>query len=303
MSAPLVSVIIPHYNDLANLERCLTFLAAQTLPKGQFEVIVADNNSHCGIDEVRRVCGDFVHVVSAPVPGAGPARNIAIEASRGRYLAFTDQDCRPAPNWLEQGLDALSTSEMVGGRVEIEYEDPGCPTAVEAFERVFAFNVQRYVKKLGFGVTANMFVPREVFDRVGGFRPEGPDDLEWGQRATSAGYRWRYRPEVVVAHPARRDWAGLTQKWRRLTQMASVPMLEARIGRMRWFLRSLLILASPLVHWMNAATSPKLGTVEQRVGAIGVLFRIRLWRFMEANRLLREYERRSGTGPFLRRPF
>ena len=293
MSAPLISVIIPHYNDLANLERCLMFLSAQTLPEGQFEVIVADNNSRCGIEEVRRVCGDFVRVVPAPIPGAGPARNVAIEASRGRYLAFTDEDCKPAPNWLERGLEALSTSEMVGGRVEVEYEDLACPTAVEAFERVFAFNVRRYVEKLGFGVTANMFVPRGVFDRVGGFRPEGPDDLEWGQRATAAGYRWRYRPEVVVAHPARRDWAELTQKWRRLTQMASVAMLEKPNGRVRWFLRSFLILASPLVHWTAVATNSKLETVEQRLGAIGVLFRIRFWRFIEANRLLREYDQRS----------
>ena len=293
MSAPLISVIIPHYNDLANLERCLMFLSAQTLPEGQFEVIVADNNSRCGIEEVRRVCGDFVRVVPAPIPGAGPARNVAVEASRGRYLAFTDEDCKPAPNWLERGLEALSTSEMVGGRVEVEYEDPACPTAVEAFERVFAFNVRRYVEKLGFGVTANMFVPRGVFDRVGGFRPEGPDDLEWGQRATAAGYRWRYRPEVVVAHPARRDWAELTQKWRRLTQMASVAMLEKPNGRVRWFLRSFLIVASPLVHWTSVATSSKLETVEQRLGAIGVLFRIRFWRFIEANRLLREYDQRS----------
>ena len=303
MSAPLVSVIIPHYNDLANLERCLRFLAAQTLPKGQFEIVVADNNSRCGIDEVRRVCGDFVRVVPALTPGAGPARNVAVEASRGRYLAFTDQDCRPAPNWLERGLEALSMSEMVGGRVEIEYEDPARLTEVEAFECVFAFNVRRYVRKLGFAVTANMFIPREVFDRVGGFRPEGPDDLEWGQRATAAGYRWRYRPEVVVAHPARRDWAELTQKWRRLTQMAFVGMLEKPSGRARWFLRSLVILASPLVHWTIVATTSKLETVEQRLGAIGVLFRIRFWRFIEANRLLREHGRRSEAGSFLRRPF
>jgi cellulose synthase/poly-beta-1,6-N-acetylglucosamine synthase-like glycosyltransferase len=51
VSAPLISVIIPHHDDLANLERCLTFLAAQTLPQAQFEVIVADNNSRCGIEE------------------------------------------------------------------------------------------------------------------------------------------------------------------------------------------------------------------------------------------------------------
>ena len=192
---------------------------------------------------------------------------------------------------------------MIGGRVELEYDDPASPTPVEAFERVFAFNVQRYVKKLGFATTANMFIPRGVFDRVGGFRPEGPDDLEWGQRATAAGYRWRYSPEVVVAHPARRDLAELTQKWRRLTQMAFVAVLEKPSGRARWLLRSLLVLASPLVHWTTVATTSKLETVEQRRGAVGVLFRIRFWRFLEASRLLRENERRSGTGPFLRRPF
>jgi hypothetical protein len=70
-------------------------------------------------------------------------------------------------------------------------------------------------------------------------------------------------------------------------------MLEKPNGRVRWFLRSFLILASPLVHWTTVATSSKLDTVEQRLGAIGVLFRIRFWRFIEANRLLREYDQRS----------
>ena len=170
--------------------------------------------------------------------------------------------------------------------MEVECEDPAHPTAVEAFERVFAFNVRQYIAKQGFAVTANMFVPHAVFDRVGGFRPEGPDDKEWGQRASAAGYRWRYSPGVLVSHPARRDWAGLTQKWRRITQMAFVAMLEKPSGRLRWFLRSFVVLASPLVDWATVATALKLATVEQRLGAIGVLFRIRLWRFIEANRPL-----------------
>ena len=103
-AAPVVSVIIPHYNDLANLERCMRLLDAQTLPRSQFEVVVADNNSRCGLKEVERVCGDLARVVPAPVQGAGAARNAAVEASRGRYLAFIDSDCRPTPTWLENGL-------------------------------------------------------------------------------------------------------------------------------------------------------------------------------------------------------
>ncbi len=62
-----VSVIMPHYNDLANLERCIAMLAAQTLPRSQYEIIVADNNSRCGLEEVRRVCGEAARVVAAPI--------------------------------------------------------------------------------------------------------------------------------------------------------------------------------------------------------------------------------------------
>ena len=56
------------------------------------------------------------------------------------------------PNWLERVLEALSTSEMVGGRVEVDYQDPTRPTAVEVIDSPFDFNVRRYVKKLGFAV-------------------------------------------------------------------------------------------------------------------------------------------------------
>ena len=289
VSAPqrlLVSVIIPHYNDLANLERCIGLLAVQTMPRDRFEIVVADNNSRCGIDEVRRVSGDAARVVPAPIQGAGPARNAAVAASRGAVLAFIDSDCRPAPNWLERGLAAVSSGGMVGGEVGVDYEDPAHPTAVEAFERVYAFDVRRYVEDIGFGVTANMFVAREIFERVGAFRTGVPEDLDWGKRAAAAGYRWRFGDDVIVTHPARRTWTELTQKWRRLTREAYLAAIEQPNGRIKWLLRSFAVLGSPFVHWVAAARSKKLDNDRQRLMAIGVLFRIRFWRFLEAARCL-----------------
>ena len=283
---PIVSVIIPHYNDLANLERCMRLLAAQTLSRDKFEVVVADNNSRCGVKEVERVCAGVARVVPAPIQGAGAARNAAVEASRGRILAFIDSDCRPVPTWLEQGLAALSSARIVGGSVGVDYEDPARPTAVEAFERVFAFNFKRYIEEVGFSGTGNMFVPRDVFDRVGEFRGQVAEDLDWGRRAVAAGYKWAYAPEVVVTHPGRRDWAELTQKWRKSSREAYAAMIEKPNGRMRWFLRSFGVLASPFAHWIRIARSDKLDNLEQRAGAVAVLFRIRFWRFIEAQRLL-----------------
>jgi glycosyltransferase involved in cell wall biosynthesis len=281
-----VSVIMPHYNDLANLERCIAMLAAQTLPRSQFEIVVADNNSRCGLDEVRRVCGDAARVIAAPIQGAGAARNAAVAASSGKILAFIDSDCRPSPTWLESGLAAVSAERPVGGQVEVDCEDPANPTAVEAFERVFAFNVKRYIEQEGFAVTANMFVPRDIFERVGDFRPNVGEDRDWGRRAVAAGYRWRFAPDVVVSHPARRDWAELTKKWRRITREAYAEALEGPNAQAKWVASSFLILASPFAHWAAAATTEKLDTGGERLKAIGVLFAIRFWRFGDCIRVM-----------------
>ncbi len=229
--APSVSVIIPHYNDLANLERCMRLLAAQSLPLSQFEIVVADNNSRCGLEEVERACGGLARVVAAPIQGAGAARNAAVEASRGRVLAFIDSDCRPTPTWLENGLAALSGAQIVGGQVDVDVEDPAHPTAVEAFEKVFAFNFKRYIQELGFSGSGNMFVSREIFDRVGGFRGHVAEDADWGRRAVAANYRFRYAPSVVVSHPARRNWARSGGKSRaRLSPPLSSSRTVARSG-------------------------------------------------------------------------
>ncbi len=206
-------------------------------------------------------------------------------ASRGEFLAFIDSDCRPAPTWLERGLAALATRELVGGQVDVDCGDPSNPTAVEAFERVFAFNVKHYIEQ-GFAVTANMFVPRAVFDRVGGFRPNVAEDVDWGKRAVAAGYRWSFAAEVIVSHPARRDWADLARKSRRITREAYAGAIETPNGRAKWVVSSLAIVASPLAHWVTAATTDKLDTAGQRVKAIAILFAIRSWRFVECNRLL-----------------
>ncbi|HEX9170938.1 MAG TPA: glycosyltransferase [Roseiarcus sp.] len=238
-------MIIPHCNDLANLQRCIGLLAAQTLPRREFEVVVADNNSRCGIEEVRRVCGSLASVIPAPIQGAGPARNAAVEASRGRFLAFIDSDCRPAPTWLERGMAALSTGQIVGGRVDVDYEDPAHPTGVEAFEKVFAFNFKRYIEEVGFSGSGNMLVSREIFDSVGGFRNELAEDVDWGRRAVAAGYRFRYAPDVVVSHPARRTWPELVDKSRKSAREAFEATVERPGGRAVWFARSFAVLASP----------------------------------------------------------
>lgn len=288
----MTSVIIPHFNDLDNLRICLQLLAAQSMPRERFEIVIAENNSQCGIAAIDAAVFGLARIVRAPIQGAAEARNAGVRASRGRILAFIDSDCRPSCDWLERGVAALAHADMVGGHVEVDVADASNPSAVEAFELVFAFNTERYVKEVGFSVTANMFVSRAIFDEVGWFRQGVPEDIDWGIRSITLGYCWRYESDVEVSHPARRDWGELTRKWRRLTREAHVAAKERRFGQLRWLLSGWLVLFAPFLRSSAVLKSNKLCSFKLRLMAIDVLIRLSCWRFRE-NYLVIFTDRRS----------
>lgn len=283
---PAISIIVPHYNDVANLVVCLEMLRTQATDHS-FEVIVADNNSRPdALDLIRsgtRACFRFIN---APIQGAAEARNAGVAASRGAVLAFIDSDCRPAPGWLEAGLRALERAPLVGGRIDVAVGDPPALTPTEAFERIFAFNNARYIREERFSVTANMFTTRAVFDHVGGFRPGVSEDREWGQRAAALGYAWAYEPAARMAHPARRDWRELERKWRRLMRESFLLARERPGHPAKWILRNVAMLASTPLAAARALRSRDVGSTADRLKAVGILLRLRLWRFVEACRLL-----------------
>ena len=287
-SVPTLSVIIPHYDDLDNLRDCLARLANQSAPRQSFEVIVADNNSSCGPHAVEKVCAGMAKLVSATIQGAGPARNIGARHACGRYLAFLDSDCRPSPDWVARGVEALAGSEMVGGHVEVVASDPSNPTPVESFELIFAFNNQRYVEVKGFSITGNMFVRREVFEFVGEFRSKVSEDLDWGRRAVALGFRWRYVANVRISHSARHDWPSMKRKLRRITRESYFLVSGTCRGRLWWLVRSWLMLAAPVFEIGKVLRSRKVRRLDHKFDALRILFYVRWSRFIESHLVMFE---------------
>jgi len=291
--ADLVSVVIPHFNDYDNLDACLALLGRQTFPRARTEIIVADNGSARGLDAVRALVGDRAVVVEAKERGAGPARNAGVMASRGQALAFLDSDCRPEPRWLEEGVKALGAADFAGGLINVLVEDPRRLSGAEAFEAVFAFQNERYVKDKQFTVTASMFVWRSVFDAVGGFDNGVPEDIDWCERAQRQGFRIAYAPEAIVGHPARRNMADLKKKWRRLTLESMGAAERAGVGVGRLLLRQWLVLLSIAPHAVTALTSRKITGAGNRLRALWALAVIRTNRFVLAHQMVLSPQSRS----------
>jgi len=269
------AVIIPHYNDVARLERCLRALMEND--RAGVEIIVVDNGSTQSLEAVRQAFPDIRFIVE-PEKGAAAARNRGVAETRAPLLFFIDADCVAAPDWLETARRVAPMADLIGGRVDIFDETPPPRSGAEGFEAVFAFNFRNYIEVQGFTGAGNLVTRRDVFEDVGGFRGGVSEDLDWSKRAVAMGYRLIYRDDLVVSHPSRSDWAALRHKWRRMTQeLFATSGTDAR-ARLRWGLRALAMPASALVHMPRVLFSPQLDGAGERWCAALTLVRLRLLR-------------------------
>ena len=269
-----VAIIIPHYNDVPRLERCLEALMPQVTD--DIEVVIADNNSTDSLESVT-ARWPHVRVVVQTEKGAGPARNAGVAATTAPWLMFIDADCVAGPGWVARGREIADEEAVIGGRVDVFHETPPPQSGAEAFETVFAFKMKSYLEKGAFLGSGNLITSRKVFDTTGGFRPAVSEDKDWSQRASKAGFRLGFDDDFAVSHPSRQDWHALRYKWRRLTSEGFLLEGETGSGRLKWAVKALLMPVSVPVHAVKILRNSDL-TPREKGRALGTLCKIRLAR-------------------------
>ncbi|PTQ75480.1 glycosyltransferase [Celeribacter persicus] len=211
---PRFSVILPTYQDWSALAGCLEALSRQTVGAEAFEIVIGNNNPAADLPADFKLPSN-AKVVHQPKPGSYAARNAAVAQAQGALLCFTDSDCRPKSDWLEQAENLFARApdaNRIGGHVEMTSVGPEW-SVPELYDRIFNLRQERYVPN-GYAATANLIVKRPFFERVGPFNEElfSSGDKEWNKRATALGDRILYGENVCVEHPARNDFATLRKK-------------------------------------------------------------------------------------------
>lgn len=220
---PYISVIIPTYKDHASLVVCLSALKGQTYSSDRFEVIIVNNDPASeGIHQIQLPRN--ASLVEESRPGSYAARNKGAKIASGDLLAFTDADCQPHPKWLHYIAEAYvgvgsdgGLPPLVAGRVRLFPRHQGRYTFAEAYDYFVGLNQHLYVRK-GLAATANLTIPRETFDALGGFDTSqfSGGDTDFCCRANRAGARLKYEERAVVNHPLRSTVAEIARKDRRL---------------------------------------------------------------------------------------
>ena len=281
ITVPAISVIIPHLNQPDGLEACLASLDAQTLERNLFEVIVVDNGSECIPNDVIARYSRTTLLREAQ-PGPGPARNLGSDHAKGEILAFIDADCRADSEWLRTAARMLQASPemtILGGDVRIWRNNEDNLSAIEAYESVFAYRFKMYIEQQGFSGTGNLVVRKSDFLKIGRFAGvDFAEDMEWGKRACEAGFVFRYIPDMIVFHPARRSFQELFQKWDRQIQHYINMERRKPAWRIRWIARALAVLGSPVIDSFRVLGSDRIEGISARAKAIWVLCVIRIHR-------------------------
>jgi len=202
------SIIIPTRNRPNQLAVCLESIVHQTYPRSHFEVIVIDDGSTTPIAPVISKFDDRLNLTLLTQQNRGPAsaRNTGSAKARGRYLAFTDDDCAPAPDWLQKLEERFDSSPnfLIGGRTINAMINNSYSTASQDLISYLYEYYNSDKNNACFLTSNNIAVPAESFRTLGGFDPEYPgaaaEDRDLCDRWRFCGYGMIYAPEVIVYH-------------------------------------------------------------------------------------------------------
>jgi glycosyltransferase involved in cell wall biosynthesis len=202
------SIIVPVFAPPWQLDGCLEAISQLSVPEGGLEVIVVDDGSPEPMDEVVEKYGDrlCVKLVRQSNSGPGAARNAGARIARGTFLAFTDADCQPAPDWLTTLAHRFrqTPAHMLGGHtVNRLTGNPYATTSQLIVDAVYEF-YNREPGAARFFSSNNLAVPAQVFHEIGGFDRtffrHASEDRELCDRWRHGGHQMLYAPEAVVYH-------------------------------------------------------------------------------------------------------
>jgi glycosyltransferase involved in cell wall biosynthesis len=237
-----LSVIVPCYQHAEELPGCLEALSRQQTTVS-YEVIVVDSGNAAA---VRAVCAWFpqVRVLSAADRlYCGAAKHLGAQAAAGRRLAFTDADCRPEPDWVENAFRCLEAGHRMAGGPVLD----GLPhSLISVCDNILQFSDVQTGRPAGpirHVPGCNLVVWKQDYEEAGGFSPRNSGDdvlltMRFNQIHPDGIYFW---PKMKVKHLGRTSLASYLQHHyahglSRGELGLHLTARQQRLGRHRWMI-------------------------------------------------------------------
>lgn len=213
-----ISVIICTYDRKELLNSTLDSLGKQNFPLESFEVIIVDDGSSDGTEELcnsfKRTFLNFKYVKSRH-SGLSHSRNIGIQHAQGNFILFTDDDCIVDKNWIKNFALNHGNKDIISGAINFDSRNYwSISHHISQFSNMLP---RKRSGKTKFLAGANMGIKKGVFETIKWFdeKFERAQDMEFGVRAQKYGHMIYFEPRSIVRHhpPVRCLRDILTYSW------------------------------------------------------------------------------------------
>lgn len=203
----LFSVIIATRNREKNLRQTLRCLDRQRFPRPRYEILVIDNGSEdrtcAAVAELRATIANL-HYFFLGQANVSASRNLGAKMARGRWLAFTDDDCLPPQNWLSQGEKILQSTrgiKVFGGPIfDVMPRGVSPPAGFKLVGWKESYGREaRFLSPNEFFIECNLFMEKRQFIAGGGFKVLlGPGNRRFGFHEGT-----ELQARIAARHPAK----------------------------------------------------------------------------------------------------
>lgn len=199
---PLITVVVPAFNEEKYLRYCLESLRKQSY-RSNLEMIVVDNNS---TDKTPQVAKEFgAEVISEKKQGYVFALKRGMDEAKGEIIAVTDADCEVAPNWLDKIAKAFRDKKIIGvtGNCRLSSSSKSFEDVSHIMFHFFLVGTFRMRKPNMNGL--NCAIRRDIYKKIGGIdtRFTMSPDVDLGMRLKKYG-KVVYLKDLIVTTSARR---------------------------------------------------------------------------------------------------
>ncbi|MBT5874850.1 MAG: glycosyltransferase [Candidatus Latescibacteria bacterium] len=202
------SVIIPTCNRPDQLSESLKSLELQSYPKEKMEVIVVDDGSDTSPELIISGVASRLNARLITQRNGGPAaaRNTGAAQAKGQILVFTDDDCMPEPNWLENLVDASRRNPgyLIGGHTINHLGDNIFSVAHQTFMDFLHHHYNSDHEQCRFFPSNNLASPAEGYREIRGFDASyskaAGEDRAFCHQWLGCGYGMTYASDAIVRH-------------------------------------------------------------------------------------------------------
>lgn len=220
---PLISIVIATYNRPKYLLDCIISLNNLIIPKNKIEILVVDDGSNVNydFDDIKKISIYPIKIINKEHSGICATKNRGIDESRGKYIAFLDDDMVVSPFWLTNLMSGFRDDTIAGvGSTNLTYPSQNKLSQYSDYRELIRAPFIDKTGQILNVITCSAVIRKDILNQVDGFNKRqsdlgvnfGGDDVDLTWKIRNEGFVFNYVKDAISFHNHRNSFRGLVKQ-------------------------------------------------------------------------------------------